>query len=267
MFENLIHRNRIPPAWEKIPWHDPDFSRRMLREHLTQDHDMASRRQIIIDQQVDWIHRVVLGEQPAAVLDLGCGPGFYADRLSRLGHSVTGIDISPASIEYARQHHAGTFILGDALTHDLGGGCDLAMMIYGEFNAFSPADACALIERAYAALKPGGRLLLEVHTDAFVRQYGCQPATWYTASSGLFSDQPYLCLNEPLLDQDRAVTHMYVIDAASGALDHYVTMLQAYTDDAYRELLRRFADVRFYPSLTGAPVPGQEHLFAIVAAR
>ena len=25
----------------KIPWEDPDFSKRMLAEHLAQDHDMA----------------------------------------------------------------------------------------------------------------------------------------------------------------------------------------------------------------------------------
>jgi len=34
----------------KIPWDDPDFSRRMLAEHLSQEHDMASRR-------VEWIDR------------------------------------------------------------------------------------------------------------------------------------------------------------------------------------------------------------------
>ena len=54
--------SRQPPAepWvegEKIPWHDPDFSRRMLAEHLTQQHDAASRRFDKIDRHVAWIHR------------------------------------------------------------------------------------------------------------------------------------------------------------------------------------------------------------------
>ena len=49
----------------KIPWDDPDFSRRMLAEHLAQDHDMASRRAKWIDRQVEWIHNHLLNGQSA----------------------------------------------------------------------------------------------------------------------------------------------------------------------------------------------------------
>ncbi|MBN2303068.1 MAG: methyltransferase domain-containing protein [Anaerolineae bacterium] len=268
MFEQLIHRNRIPTEWQKIPWHDPDFSRRMLREHLSQDHDAASRRASIIDQHVAWIHRAVLGEKPSTVLDLGCGPGFYADRLGKLGHTVAGIDIGPASIEYARAHATGTFILDSVLTHDLGSDYDLAMMVYGEFNAFSPDDAAALIDRVYAALRPGGHLLLEVHTHDFIVRLGDEPASWHTAQSGVYADQPYLCLSESLFDQGAALTHYYVFETGSDAMTHYLAMHQAYTDDEYRALLRRFDRVDFHPSLAGAGSDtGQDHLFVIVAAR
>ncbi len=268
MFEQLIHRHHISTEWQKIPWHDPEFSRRMLREHLAQDHDHASRRMFIIDRQVAWIHGQVLGEKPSTILDLGCGPGFYADRLSQWGHSVTGLDISPASIDYARQHHAGTFILGDVRTHPLGTGYDLAMMIFGEFNAFSPEEAAALIDRVYAALRPGGQLLLEVHPYEVIERIGHEPPIWYTAPSGLFSDQPYLCLNESYFEQGHSLSHNYVFDIASGTMTHYLNMLQAYTDDAYRNLLCRFDHVDFHRSLTGeVDENGQEHLFAIVAAR
>ncbi len=268
MFEQLLNRHHISTEWQKIPWHDPEFSHRMLREHLSQDHDWASRRLTIVDQQIAWIHCHVLGEKPSTILDLGCGPGFYADRLSQRGHTVTGLDISPASIDYACQHHAGTFNLGDVRTYPLGTGYDLAMMIYGEFNAFSPEDAAALIDRTYAALRPGGQLLLEVHHYQFIERIGHEPSTWYTAPSGLFSDQPYLCLNESSFEQGRSLSHNYVVDVASGAIAHYLAMHQAYTDDAYRNLLRRFDHVDFYRSLTGeVDDTGQAHLFAIVASR
>ncbi|MBI5959899.1 MAG: methyltransferase domain-containing protein [Chloroflexi bacterium] len=268
MFEQLINRSRISTEWQKIPWHDPDFSQRMLGEHLAQDHDAASRRMSIIDRHVAWIHHKALGEKPSTVLDLGCGPGFYADRLSRLGHTVTGIDISPASIDYARQHYTGTFILGDVITHDLGTGYDLAMMVYGELNAFAPDAAASIINRAYDALKPGGQLLLEVHTQDIIKHIGEEPATWHTAPSGLFSAQPYLCLSESVFDNDRSLSHYYVFDAASGAMTHYLAMHQAYTDDAYRNLLRRFERVEFYPSLAGEGADtGQDHLFVILASR
>ena len=64
----------------KIPWDDPDFSRRMLAEHLSQDHDLASRRTEWIDRQVAWIHQDLLKGRPVRILDLGCGPGFYSHR-------------------------------------------------------------------------------------------------------------------------------------------------------------------------------------------
>lgn len=39
----------------KIPWDEPAFSQRMLANHLSQYHDWASRRQKVIEQQVEWI--------------------------------------------------------------------------------------------------------------------------------------------------------------------------------------------------------------------
>ena len=57
---DLVSRDPRPAAWaegDNIPWNDPAFSERMLREHLSQDHDLASRRLATIDRQVDWIHR------------------------------------------------------------------------------------------------------------------------------------------------------------------------------------------------------------------
>ena len=103
---DLIQRTNPPKPWEEgdnIPWNEPEFSQRMLREHLSQAHDAASRRVEIIDRQVNWIHQVVLGGKPSKILDLGCGPGLYASRLTRLGHTCTGIDFSPASIRHARE--------------------------------------------------------------------------------------------------------------------------------------------------------------------
>src|SRR5512139_3579983 len=99
----LIRRQPVPVPWsegEKIPWNDPDFSRRMLLEHLSQEHDAASRRFETIDRHVHWIHHAVLSGQPTRILDLGCGPGLYSSRLARLGHECVGIDFSPASIAH-----------------------------------------------------------------------------------------------------------------------------------------------------------------------
>ena len=52
---DLVNRSLNPQPWvegDHIPWDEPGFSARMLREHLSQEHNAASRRYEIIDQQV-----------------------------------------------------------------------------------------------------------------------------------------------------------------------------------------------------------------------
>ena len=39
-----------------------------------------------LERHVEWVHRELLGGSPSRVLDLGCGPGLYTDRLAALGH-------------------------------------------------------------------------------------------------------------------------------------------------------------------------------------
>ena len=266
MFSDLIQRRPDSSEWQKIPWHDADFSRRMLREHLTQEHDLASRRLSIIDQHAAWIHCAVLGGRQSSILDLGCGPGFYTHRLAELGHSCTGIDFGPASIEYARQHHAGTYVLGDVEQEQYGAGYDLVCMIYGELNAFSPQAAQRIVDKAHQALRPGGKLLLEVSMYDAIRRIGQEPRTWHTSEQGLFSDHPHIVLQESGFRDDHAVSWYYVIDAQSGALDQVVSMHQAYTEDEYRRLLHRFTQITLYPSLTGEPDANGE-MFVMAAEK
>ena len=141
----------------KIPWDEPAFSRRMLHEHLSQDHDLASRCSEWIDRQVQWIHEQILNREPSTILDLGCGPGLYSHRLAQLRHRCLGIDFGPASIEYAQEHHPHAsrceFLLGDIRDVAFGGPYDLAMILYGELNVFSPADALTILRKTQASLE------------------------------------------------------------------------------------------------------------------
>lgn len=265
MLEFLLNRPKSPAHWQKIPWHDPDFSQRMLQEHLNQAHDLASRRSETIDQHISWIHAAILQNQPARILDLGCGPGFYTHRLSQLGHTCLGIDFSPASIAYAKAHHDGDFQQADILTCDYEGEFNLVMLIYGELNAFSRESARLIINKAYATLKPGGSLLLEVTRLSAIQRYAEQTPTWYTSQSGLFSEKPHLCLSESFLEKDCQITHYYVFAEDNTTPQRYTTMHQGYSEDDYRMMLERFKAIDFYPSLAGEDETGD--LFVIVARK
>ena len=273
---DLVNRVEVPAPWsegEKIPWNDAEFSQRMLKEHLSQEHDAASRRSEKIDAHVEWIHRELLSGRPGRILDLCCGPGLYASRLAKLGHECVGIDFSPASIEYAantakREGLRCTYQHHDVRTAAYGTGFDLAMLIYGEFNVFRPADARLILLKARDALSAGGTLLLEPHTMECLKQIGEQGTSWYSTSSGLFSDQPHLCLEEHFWDASASVaTARYIIIGACGNVTRAADSMQAYSDAQYQSLLTScgFTDVAFYPSLTGNPDGSQAGLFALVA--
>ena len=275
----LIDRVPVPRPWaegETIPWNEAGFSARMLREHLSQDHDAASRRTPTIERHVAWIHDAVLNGRLSRILDLGCGPGLYAERLAALGHDVTGIDFSPASIAYAREQSAArgsniTYLFGDLRQIDFGVGYDLVMFIFGEFNVFRPGDARHILAKAYAALEAGGQILLEVSTFEAVESIGRQPRTWYTRQNGLFSDLPHLCLAESFWDVETAAStqRYFIFDSATGSLTRFAASTQAYQDTQYVALLlgAGFDSVDVHRSLTGKPDDAGEFQVILGAKR
>jgi SAM-dependent methyltransferase len=276
---DIVERTSPPGPWvegETIPWNEPGFSSRMLAEHLSQAHDAASRRFVTIDEHVAWIYETVLGGEPGPVLDLGCGPGFYSSRLARLGCTCTGIDFGPASISYARADAVRegldcTFMLADMRKAEYGEGYKLALLIFGEFNVFKPEDARLILGKAYAALAPGGKLLLEPHTFAAVEAQGQEARSWYTSPAGLFSSRPHIVLSENFWDVERAVatTRYYVTDAETGDVTRHAASMQAYTDQGYRDLIADcgFTNFQHFPSLTGKVAADGYGLVALVAEK
>jgi SAM-dependent methyltransferase len=248
---DLILNRTIPAGpWvegENIPWNEPAFSARMLREHLDQSHDRASRRSAVIDDQVEFIHTRILDSSPARILDLACGPGLYVRRLTDLGHSCVGIDFSPAAVAHARKSTPGAeFIEGDLRSATFPGEFDLVMMLYGQINVFRRAEAADIIARALATLTPGGHLLLEAQSADHVRTTGQEPPTWTTQSTGLFSSRPHILLTESFWDERSrtATERFYVIDIETTAVTRYAMSNEAYTEQEYAELLSGYEEIQ-----------------------
>ncbi len=274
----LVRRDP-PEPWrdgDNIPWHEPGFSARMLKEHLSQHHDRASRRFATVDAHVEWIDSHLLRNAPVRVLDLGCGPGLYSSRLARKGHACTGIDYSPASIAHAREYAKTekldcSYVEADLRIADYGPGqgpstkSGLALLIYGELNVFRPTDAETILRNVWAALSPGGLFVVEPHTEAAVRDLGAQRPSWHAANEGLFSERPHLVLQEHSWDEDAsaATIRHVVVDAESGRVTPYAQSMQAYNEAEYEALFTRcgFAGIERHASLAG---PGGEAIDELV---
>ena len=147
----------------------------------------------------------------------------------------------------------------------------LVMLLFGEFNVFRLTDASLILQKARAALSDDGILLLEPHTFDFVHNKGLQGNSWYSSEGGLFSDSPHVILTENHWNEDQlaAIFRYYVVDASTQDVTRYAQSFQAYTEAAYRSLLREcgFEDMKIFPSLTGAEDESQAGLIAITARK
>ncbi len=253
----IYGRSQPPAPWRdgaNLPWDDPAFSERMLREHLDQSHGAASRRLPEIRGQVQ-VMGTWLGLQPGArLLDVTCGPGLYAAQFARQGVSVTGIDFSPASIRYAREHCAGLsceFVQGDVRGMDFAGqGFDAAIYLYGQFTVLRPAESVDVLRRIRAALRPGARLLLEILDD---EKFDKRDNTWwYTDQGGLWGDFPYLHLGERTWDPEQraAVERFHILNLETGEMQVYGLADQAYTIEMVSDMLHQtgFGQVHVHPA-------------------
>lgn len=261
--KQLLERDPKPTPWstsDKLPWNEPDFSRRMLHEHLRQDHDMASPRAEKIDKHVEYIHAELLSRRPTRILDLGCGPGLYTSRLAKLGHTCVGVDFSPASIEYARNEANDksldcTYIQKDIREPSSSENFGLVMMLHGEMNTFSKTEIREILKNIESVLDGNGILLLTASTVDGIRPPQPIQRTWESGYSGIFLDEPYLELNETIWDSDSktSVIRYFIVNANTGNVTEYSESYQAYTNEEYEGLFKScgFADVNLLPPLSG----------------
>ncbi len=103
------------------------------------------------------------GRKNLEVLDIGCGPGFFALVLSEEGHRVTGIDITENMIKCARQNAQAAGVSCNLLTMD----CQALSFDDESFDLLISRDITWTLDdpkKAYRewhrVLRPGGMLLI-----------------------------------------------------------------------------------------------------------
>ena len=95
------------------------------------------------------------------VLDVGCGNGIPATREIAAGHSVVGVDISPAQIARARSNVPNaTFHCADARDIEFPAGSFDAIVALYLIDNVPREDYPALFHKLARWLRPGGRILL-----------------------------------------------------------------------------------------------------------
>jgi SAM-dependent methyltransferase len=127
------------------------------------------------DAETVW--RLAKLEPGCAVLDAPCGHGRIANRVAAMGAVVTGLDITPAFLDVARQDADERnvdvdYVHGDLRELGFTDRFDAAISWFTSFGYWDD-DTCRAVLAGYArALRPGGRLLLELQNrDRVIRSF------------------------------------------------------------------------------------------------
>ncbi len=210
---DIILKSDKPVIYEKgdsFMWTDEHISEQLLEIHLNQDIDLASRKMSTVKKTAGWILDLQRGKSRLKILDLGCGPGLYSEIFAQKGHSVTGVDISKNSVDYARRKLEENgldieYINADYLKFEPEKDkYDLVLLIYTDFGVLLPQERDVLLKMIYKTLKPGGVFIFDVLKDSLIEQR-LTPQNREAAESGFWKNSPYVALSESFLYMEEKV--------------------------------------------------------------
>lgn len=233
-------------------WTDKHISQQLLAIHLNQDIELASRKKSTISSTIEWISNKVPDER-LNILDLGCGPGLYCEKLAEKGHQVTGMDFSANSIFYARDSAARknmdiTYLQQNYLEMKEEKRFDLILMIFTDFGVLLPDQRDVLLANIYRALKPGGKFFFDVLNKKYpVRQAGTKE--WEVSEKGFWRENPYLALTESFYYENQQVLlSQHTVIEETGETDIYRFWIHTFSDADLKEILQSqgFSSIECY---------------------
>jgi SAM-dependent methyltransferase len=258
---------------EPLFWTDPHIARQMLTSHLDPTVDGASRQLETIDRSTYWIATSVGLHPGDYILDLGCGPGLYAERLAQAGFQVTGVDFSQNSIDYAIVQAREKQLSIHYRCQNYLGLDDVALysavlLIYGDFCPLSPQQRAKLLANVRTALKPGGRFILDVTTPRLRQKYGLKNG-WYAAGEGFWKPGPHLVLEQGFSYPDDLFLDQYVVLEGDGKISVYRNWFQDFTPETISAELAAggFEVDNLWGDLTGTPYTADCEWIGIVARK
>jgi SAM-dependent methyltransferase len=139
------------------------------------------------------------------LLDLCCGEGRHAAALAGLGYDVTGIDLNENALKRAEKRASrANFVLGDVRNHHLQSGSVHGIYcLWQSFGFYTTLENRRLLADWQRALKPGGRLVLDVYNrEFFIGKDGVRSTGGITESKRLKGNRLQVHLGYPNGVQD-----------------------------------------------------------------
>ncbi|MDO5520239.1 MAG: class I SAM-dependent methyltransferase [bacterium] len=254
-------------------WNDEHISKYMLEAHLDPDGDAASRKLPFIKASVEWITNYCDGGNGKTLLDLGCGPGIYAELFTEQGFKVTGIDLSKRSIEYAKQHALKEhkeiqYYNQNYLEITYKEQFDVITLIYCDFGVLSSENRQTLLKNAWKALKPGGIVILDAFTESYLHSFEEKESITYH-ENGFWCSKPYAVIQRNRYYKDTKNTLEQYIVVTDADCSCYNIWNQLYTDKSLASELENahFQSIEYFADVTGKKFSGLEPTICAAAKK
>jgi len=253
---DIISKSIKPELYEKgtsFMWTDEHISKQLLNIHLNPDIDLGSRKKSTIEKTANWILDTQKEKGKLNILDLGCGPGLYTEIFAKAGHSVTGIDISKNSIEYANKSAKDkkldiTYLNTSYLEVDLeSDNYDLVVLIFTDLGVLTPTERKSLLEMIFHVLKRGGTFIFDVLKDREIEKK-TSPKTWELSNNGFWKESPYLALSESFLyPEEKIILFQHNIVGTEENIETYRFWTHFFSHNDVNKMLDayNFIDINF----------------------
>ncbi|MCA9901721.1 MAG: class I SAM-dependent methyltransferase [Ardenticatenaceae bacterium] len=276
MYEQLININKRPFPFSIYTadtlWTDPHISQQMLKTHLDQNTDLASRRLSFIEASVSWLQRRFNIGPGTRLADFGCGPGLYTTRLAQLGATVTGVDFSANSLAYAKETAVAQnlpihYIHTNYLEFQSDQRFDLITLIYCDFCALSPAQRQTLLGIFREHLADGGAIVLDVHSLVEYDKFEEGVSYGRNQSGNFWTDEDYFSFtNQFKYEAERVTLDKYSIFTPTRSFAVYNWLQHFDQASLTAEFIASGLTITdWYANVAGEPFEPQSPTIAVVA--
>ncbi|MCY8515483.1 class I SAM-dependent methyltransferase [Bacillus atrophaeus] len=272
--EKLLEIAKNPEPFEggtQEIWLDPDRADFVLKSHFDENIPGGSRESGFIDETVDFINKVAPVEKYKKIIDLGCGPGLYSQKLAMKGYEVVGVDFNKKSIEYAISEAKKRYLSIDYWNEDITNieienEFDIALLIYQIYCVFSPENRKKILSNVHRGLKPGGLVLLDVLSETSYEKFP-QNLMWsLSRKDNSFSDKKFLALYASIKYPNKVTLAKNILVFGNGEIVNYnywnqhfsIESLEKEVNDAGFTLEKVYADVN------GEDYVNDSEFFAVV---
>ncbi|MHA1962148.1 MAG: class I SAM-dependent methyltransferase [Candidatus Thorarchaeota archaeon] len=202
---------------------------------------------------VDFCIEVLGLEKNQFILDIACGAGDHSIQFSRSGLKVTGFDLAQSLVDVAKAHAKDegvevTFYRGDMRDLTFSGNFDAAVLLSHSFGFFDHEGNKSVLEKSFAALVDGGKLLLDLINPYNIPRFA---RTWAEIDGGYLLNEPHMLDAQAGMLKGRPATFIDIENSRLVLMNQDALSnndIRMYTALEIRELLEAvgFGKIEFY---------------------